>query len=166
MTNTFRIFGLMIFFTGSMLQAVDYDQLKVKSYKHWDLYLHENQCYLGRTFAQLKPNEGAQDFIAIQGEAREEFFKIGKEINAVLNTLFRPDKMNYAVLNNDSEKIQVHFVPRYSQPREFLDVLFTDLYWHQNDELYDRSFALDEAALFKIRDVLMGNLRLLDEELN
>jgi len=28
---------------------MDYEKLKIKSYKYWDLYLHENQCYLGRT---------------------------------------------------------------------------------------------------------------------
>ena len=27
--------------------------MKIKSYKHCDLYLHENQCHLDRTFVQL-----------------------------------------------------------------------------------------------------------------
>ncbi len=27
-------------------KTMDYEKLKIKSYKHWDLYLHENQCYL------------------------------------------------------------------------------------------------------------------------
>jgi hypothetical protein len=40
-------------------QPIDYEQLKIKSYTHWDLYLHENQCYLGRTFAMYKGAEYA-----------------------------------------------------------------------------------------------------------
>ena len=98
---------------------VDYEQLKIKSYKHWDLYLHENQCYLGRTFVQLKEAEGVDDFLAIDGDVRDEFFLIGQEMKAALNTLFHPDKMNYAALSNTSPVIHVHIIPRYKEPREF-----------------------------------------------
>ena len=28
-------------------KVMDYEKLKIKSFKYWDLYLHENQCYLG-----------------------------------------------------------------------------------------------------------------------
>lgn len=74
---------------------VDYDQLKIKTYKHWDVYLHENQCYLGRVFVQLKDNKGVEDFLDIDGEVREEFFLIGSKIKSALKILFQPDKMNY-----------------------------------------------------------------------
>src|SRR3989338_6843177 len=80
--------------------SMDYEQLKIKSYKHWDLYLHENQCYLGRVFVLLKNEEGAEDFLAIEGNARDEFFQIGADVKAALKTLFQPDKMNYAALSN------------------------------------------------------------------
>jgi diadenosine tetraphosphate (Ap4A) HIT family hydrolase len=72
---------------------VDYEQLKIKSYKHWDLYFHENQCYLGRTFVQLKEEEGIDDFLSIDGEVRHEFFSIGQSMKTALKTLFQPDKM-------------------------------------------------------------------------
>ena len=65
--------------------SMDYEQLKIKSYKHWDLYLHENQCYLGRTFVQLKDEEGVDDFLSIEGEVRDEFFLIGEEVKAAEN---------------------------------------------------------------------------------
>ena len=78
---------------------VDYEQLKIKSYKYWDLYLHENQCYLGRTFVQLKKEDGVDDFLSIEGEVRDEFFLIGEEVKASLKTLFQPNKMNYWRVN-------------------------------------------------------------------
>jgi diadenosine tetraphosphate (Ap4A) HIT family hydrolase len=133
---------------------VDYNQLKIKSYRHWDVYLHENQCYVGRTFILLKEDEGVEDFLAIQGEVREEFFFIGQEIKAALKALFKPDKMNYAALSNVSEKIHVHFVPRYKEAREFGRVIFHDQRWGKNYAPYDRSFVLEEAVLFQIRDAL------------
>ena len=70
---------------------MDYKKLKIKSYKHWDLYLHENQCYLGRTFVQLKEEDGVDDFLSIEGEVRDEFSLIGEEVKAALKTLFQPD---------------------------------------------------------------------------
>lgn len=64
--------------------SMDYEQLKIKSYKHWDLYLHENECYLGRTFVQLKDEEDVDDFLSIEGEVHDEFFLIREEVKAAL----------------------------------------------------------------------------------
>lgn len=138
---------------------MDYEQLKIKSYKHWDLYLHENQCYLGRVFILLREDDGVEDFLSIQGEIREEFFQIGEEIKTALKTLFQPDKMNYAALSNTSPKIHVHLVPRYKEIREFDGIVFKDTRWGKNYAPYDRSFQLEEEVLLKIRDALLGQLR-------
>lgn len=137
---------------------MDYEQLKIKSYQYWDLYLHENQCYLGRVFVQLKDEKGIEDFLDIQGEMREEFFLIGSKVKNVLKMLFKPDKMNYAALSNTSPVIHMHIVPRYKDTREFDGVIFKDARWGQNYAPYDRSFVFDEAMLFKIRDALQKQL--------
>lgn len=140
-------------------EKMDYEQLKIKSYKHWDVYLHENQCYLGRVFVLLKRDEGIEDFLAIEGEVREEFFQIGEDVKAALKALFQPDRMNYAALSNTSPKIHVHIVPRYEQPREFFDMVFQDARWGKNYAPYDQAFSLDEAALFNIRDAIKNKLK-------
>jgi diadenosine tetraphosphate (Ap4A) HIT family hydrolase len=137
---------------------MDYELLKIKSYKHWDVYLHENQCYLGRVFVLLKDEEGVEDFLAIEGEVRDEFFHIGAKVKKALHVLFKPDKMNYAALSNVSSKIHVHIVPRYKDERQFGDVIFYDKRWGQNYAPYDRSFTLQESVLFEIRDALKGEL--------
>lgn len=138
--------------------AVDYELLKIKSYKYWDLYLHENQCYLGRVFVLLKDENGVEDFLAIEGEARDEFFQIGADVKDALKTLFQPDKMNYAALSNTSPAIHVHIVPRYQGTRKFAGVIFKDTRWGSNYAPYDRSFELEESILFQIRDVLKESL--------
>jgi hypothetical protein len=66
---------------------MDYDQLRIKAYKYWDLYLHDNQCYLGRAFALLWEDAGVEDFLSIEGAIRDEFFSIGQDFKAVLKTL-------------------------------------------------------------------------------
>lgn len=135
---------------------MDYEQLKIKSYKHWEVYLHENQCYVGRVFILLKEegHENVEDFLAIDGEVREEFFQIGEEVKEALKILFKPDRMNYAALSNVSAKIHVHCVPRYKEGREFDGKTFNDTRWGKNYAPYDRTFVLAESTLFKIRDAL------------
>jgi len=139
-------------------KQMDYEKLKIKSYKYWDLYLHENQSYLGRVFVQLKDENGVQDFIDIQGAVREEFFFIGNQVKNSLKVLFKPDKMNYAALSNTSLVIHMHIIPRYKESREFEGVRFKDTRWGQNYAPYNRSFILEEATLFKIRDALKAHL--------
>jgi len=139
-------------------KIMDYEKLKLKSFKYWDLYLHENQCYLGRTFVQLKDESGVEDFLDIKGEVREEFFQIGENVKKSLKTLFKPDKMNYAALSNTSPVIHMHIIPRYKDAREFNGISFKDTRWGQNYAPYDRSFSINESILFKIRDDLKGQL--------
>jgi diadenosine tetraphosphate (Ap4A) HIT family hydrolase len=138
---------------------MDYDQLKIASYKYWDLFLHENQCYLGRVFIQLREDEGVEDFLAIQGTVREEFFLVGDGVKAALKNLFTPDKINYAALSNTSPKIHVHVVPRYREPRHFCGILFDDTRWGTNFAPYDRSFVIEKSVLFNIRDALKEQLK-------
>lgn len=137
---------------------MNYDLLKVKSYKYWDVYLHENQCYLGRVFILLKEDQGVEDFMAIEKETRDEFFFIGEQIKKALKELFKPDKMNYAALSNTSEKIHIHVVPRYKDSRKFEGIVFNDTRWGKNYAPYDRSFVIEESLLFKIRDAIKEKL--------
>ncbi|MCB1075084.1 MAG: HIT domain-containing protein [Simkania sp.] len=137
---------------------VDYNQLLIKSYKHWEIYLHENQCYIGRIFALLKDDEHVEDFLALDKEMRDEFFQVGQEVKSALKALFQPDKMNYAALSNHSPRIHVHIVPRYQKPREFQGKIFTDTRWGKNYAPYDRSFVIDEETLYNIRDALKAKM--------
>lgn len=120
--------------------------------------MHENQCYIGRVFILLKNDEGVEDFLAIDGEVREEFFQIGAKLKAALKKLFKPDKMNYAALSNTSEKIHIHCVPRYKEPREFNGKVFVDERWGKNYAPYDRSFILKEEELLAIKNCLKNEL--------
>ncbi len=168
MKSLLRIFGValltsvMIFVNAEQQDGenrVDYDQLKIKSYKYWDVYLHENQCYLGRVFLLLKEDAGVEDFLAIQGDVRDEFFQVGEDVKRALKALFHPDKMNYAALSNTSPKIHVHFVPRYGDVRTFSGMTFKDTRWGKNYAPYDKSFVLEMSILFSIRDVIKEQLK-------
>lgn len=138
---------------------IDYEQLKIKSYTYWDIYLHENQCYLGRVFVQLKDNTDIEDFLSISGEVRNEFFNVGENIKGSLRTLFKPDKMNYAALSNVSPVIHMHIVPRYKDPRTFEGIQFVDSRWGKNYAPYDQTFILELPALLKIKEAIRKELK-------
>ena len=106
----------------------------------------------------LRDERGVEDFLDVKGEVREEFFLIGQEVKSALKRLFKPDKMNYAALSNTSEKIHVHLVPRYKEPREFGGVVFHDTRWGKNYAPYDRGFVLEEGVLLKICGALKKEL--------
>jgi len=137
---------------------MDLENLKIKSYKYWDLYLSENQCYLGRVMLFLRKDEGVEDFLAIGKEEREEFFQIGARVKAALKTLFKPDRMNYAALSNVSPRIHVHLIPRYKEPREFGGHTFRDPRFGEHYAPYPRDYPLEEKILFSIRDAIKERL--------
>jgi diadenosine tetraphosphate (Ap4A) HIT family hydrolase len=128
--------------------------LRIKSYTYWQLHLHPSSSYLGRTYLLLKDNQLFEDFLSIEGVAREEFFDIGNSLKRALQLLFQPDKMNVAALSNTCEKIHVHFIPRYKESRHYHGREFKDLRWGKNYAPYDPDCKLEEAlTTYLIKDL-------------
>lgn len=136
---------------------INYENLKIKEYKLWTLYLNESQCYLGRVYL-VANREDAMDFIETTIKEREEFFSIAKDINLALKKLFEPDLMNYASLGNIFKHLHVHFIPRYKNERIFNGKKFKDLRWGQNYEPYDRGFKLQIEDLYMIKFAIFSNI--------
>lgn len=137
----------------------DFSALKVKDYTYWTLFLHENQCYLGRMYLLAKDAE-KKDFLEINTEEREEFFRIGAEIKKTLNHLFLPDKINYAALGNVFERLHVHFVPRYKTKRTFSGVEIIDQRWGKNYAPYDHDFDIEFAIINELKISIQHTLNL------
>jgi diadenosine tetraphosphate (Ap4A) HIT family hydrolase len=129
---------------------MSFEKLKIKEYKHWALFLNENQCYLGRVCLVAK-REDAVDLFETTVAEREEFFQAGEEICRTLQLAFQPDLMNYASLGNSFRHLHVHFIPRYSSERVFHNRKFVDTRWGKNYEPYDRNFKLSGEELEAIK---------------
>lgn len=125
---------------------MDTGRLLIKEYTHWKIYLHENQCYLGRAILWAKRKD-ALDFFDMAKEERDEYFEVGLELKKALQTLFNPDLYNYATLANVDPHLHTHVIPRYASSRKFLDVEFKDNRWGQNYAPYDKNFKLSEEKL-------------------
>jgi diadenosine tetraphosphate (Ap4A) HIT family hydrolase len=120
----------------------DYSIFRIKEFNRWELYLHENQCYLGRTFLLAK-DITALDFAEMSIGERNDFFAIATELKEILGELFSPDKFNYAALGNVFKRLHVHIIPRYKTPRVFEGITFIDHQWGKNYAPYDKSFLIN-----------------------
>lgn len=135
----------------------DFEQLKMKQFGNWSVYLHQSQCYLGRLYlAALREDD--VDLFDMTLEEREEFFDIGKKVKKALTELFNPDRLNYLNLQNEWRHLHIHVIPRYSTPRSFDSITFTDERWGKNYAPYNKDFKVPETTLFKLRDEMSKKL--------
>ena len=135
----------------------DYETLKIASYEHWTVYVHESQYFLGRCYIWSK-RPGLVDLTDTTTKEWDELKTIGQEIKGALTRTFSPDFFNWAALGNVSPQCHLHLIPRYASPRTFTGHTFTDRLWGANYASYDKSFVVDDPVLFAIRDAVTNAL--------
>ncbi|MBS0185972.1 MAG: HIT family protein [Proteobacteria bacterium] len=114
---------------------------KILEFENWILYLHPNQCYLGRTYLWAKRHD-AVDFVDMNSEEWKEFRKITPHIKQIIQKLFSPDMFNYASLGNIAPHLHVHIIPRYKNIHYFEGLAFNDKRWGKNYSPYNRKFSI------------------------
>lgn len=140
-----------------MNKPIDYEKLKVKEYKYWSIFLHKDQTNIGRTYLWCNRKD-IVDFLDMNNEEKEEFFKATKELKDVLTKLFKPDLFNYASLGNDTHHLHVHIIPRYASPREFQGITFEDKRWGHSYRT-NQEFKITNGVLFMIKDEIKKFLK-------
>ncbi len=134
----------------------DFSKNLVKSYNHWEIYVHENQGYLGRCVVWCK-REDALDLTDATPEEQAELFVVLHELRETSKKVFQPDWFNYAFLGNELKHLHGHFIPRYAQPKQFMDIVFEDTLYGHNYKT-DHNFKTSEKLLNHVRDSLKSVL--------
>ena len=122
----------------------------IKKFPLWTIYIHPNQCYLGRCFVAL--NRHKEDFFDITKEELDEYFIVVKKLRDSLSELFQPDLFNYAILQNNLNHVHLNFVPRYKEPRIVSGFEFADKRWGHNYSPYDKDYKISNELLLEIKD--------------
>jgi diadenosine tetraphosphate (Ap4A) HIT family hydrolase len=135
----------------------DHSKNLIKDYKFWTLNIHPNQCYLGRTYIWAKRDD-AVDLMDATSEELLELQLIGKELKSALDSLWKPDMVNYAALGNVTRHLHMHVIPRYRESRELESITFSDDRFGKNHVPYNREFKIPESTLLKIRDNIKKKL--------
>ncbi|MBI5345817.1 MAG: hypothetical protein HZB76_01555 [Chlamydiae bacterium] len=127
-----------------------FEKLKIKSFNFWELYLNENQCYLGRLCLFYK-SRNSIDLFDLDNEKLLELKEIMNLSKAALHKLFQPNKINYSCLCNVCHALHLHIVPRYKDLRWFNGVAFTDDNWGKNYAPYNKEFKVSDSLLEKLK---------------
>ncbi|MEK7659737.1 MAG: HIT domain-containing protein [Patescibacteria group bacterium] len=136
--------------------AEDVSKNLVKGYKYWDIYVHENQGYLGRCIVWCK-REDALDLADATIEEQTELFLVLYELREAAKKVFQPDWFNYSFLGNTMRHLHGHFIPRYAKPKIFMDIMFEDkLYGHHYKT--DHSFKTSVTLLTEVKEKLKSIL--------
>ncbi|PIV46261.1 hypothetical protein COW09_00355 [bacterium (Candidatus Moisslbacteria) CG12_big_fil_rev_8_21_14_0_65_36_11] len=135
----------------------NYSKFLIKEYKHWSVYAHENQGYLGRCVLWCK-RENALDLADATKEEQEELFVILKALQNASQACFNPDWLNYAFLGNETRHLHGHFIPRYAKPKEFMGITFEDKLCGHNYKT-DHGFVTPEELLQEIKSQLKEALK-------
>jgi len=106
---------------------MDYEQLKIKKFEQWDLYLHKNQFpYIGRCYAwAIRPE--ADKVSDMNTHEREELFTIViPSWEKAIKEIYGEIRPNIAILGNETPHLHAHLIPRFQTPRQFHGIEFTD----------------------------------------
>ncbi|MCF7831392.1 MAG: hypothetical protein K9M36_00710 [Candidatus Pacebacteria bacterium] len=136
--------------------AEDFSKNLVKEYSHWSIYVHDNQGYLGRCVIWCK-REDALDMVDATEDEQRELFLVLRDLQKASKDCFNPDWFNYAFLGNETRHLHGHFIPRYKEPKTFMDTTFEDKLWGHNYKT-DHSFIISDELLQAVRNKLKASL--------
>lgn len=128
----------------------------MKAYKYWEIYVHENQGYLGRCVVWCKRKD-ALDLADTAPEEQAELFSVLHDLREASKKIFQPDWFNYSFLGNELRHLHGHFIPRYEKPRTFLGTVFEDKLYGRNYKT-DHNFITLPEVLNEVRDKLKSVL--------
>lgn len=115
------------------MKTFGYPGSVVAEYDRWVVLLRPQQATLGALV--LVCREEVTAFSAISPGAFDEMGRIVREIEAALTSAFAYEKINYLMLMMVDPHVHFHVLPRYSAPREFAGVTFTDPGWPRVPDL-------------------------------
>lgn len=135
----------------------DYEANLLRQYENWNVYLHESQTYLGRTYIALARDGEIDPFTDTTLDEQAELRDIVGAIKTALERLYQPDLLNYANLRNTWRHCHWHIIPRYSKSRVVLGHTFEDPNWGRNYAPYPAT-ALSEEVYEKVKLDLASEL--------
>jgi len=133
-----------------LTMADDFLKNLVKGYKYWEIYVHENQGYLGRCVVWCKRDD-ALDLAGATPEEQAELFLVLRDLREAAKKVFQPDWFNYSFLGNETRHLHGHFIPRYAQPKRFMGIAFEDKLYGHNYKT-DHGFKTPPELLLAVRD--------------
>lgn len=117
-------------------------ETQIATYDHWSVLVRPKQCTLGALI--LVANGPETQFSTLPAQAFSEQRQVIKDIEQVLSSMFRYDKINYLMLMMVDPNVHYHVLPRYATPASFETWSLNDHGWPGQPDLSGGS---DDGAL-------------------
>jgi diadenosine tetraphosphate (Ap4A) HIT family hydrolase len=115
------------------IEKFGYPRSLIREYEHWLVLLRPAQVTLGSLVLAAKSS--AQAYSDLPPEAFTEQGRVVAHIERALRAFCAFEKINYLMLMMVDPEVHFHVIPRYSEPRAFDGVLFSDSGWPGQPEL-------------------------------
>lgn len=123
--------------------------------RHWTLILNENQATLGRVYFSLRRHE--TQITELTSDEQADLWNALSAAKSALDTLFKPDHINFLFHMNLVAHVHAHLYPRYNTPREFSGETFEDARFGRHYDPSEERILTPEiftALLTEIRNTL------------
>jgi len=125
----------------------------IASYTHWLVLARPQQPVLGAVV--LLCRDEARSFSQIGTDAFTELAHVTADLEAALQTAFRPDKLNYLMLMMVDPDVHFHVLPRYQSARHFAGRDHVDAFWPRPVDL-TQPVQADDALVAAVRGQLQA----------
>lgn len=130
------------------------EDLLIKNYRYWTLYLAECQFLIGWCHGIV--NRHIQHFEELHNNELAEFKEVVRDWKKMLNRTFEPNWFNIMQLGNMTPHLHFQMVPRYKNPRYFLSRKFEDEKWGRI--IQDKWVVEDKDFLMKLKEHLNSHI--------
>ena len=112
---------------NATIEKFGYPATLIKEYDHWLILLRPAQVTAGSLVLAAKSEATAYGDLSV--EAFEEQAKAVADIEAMLRSAFKFDKINYLMLMMVDQHVHFHVLPRYADDRSLADMTISDVAW-------------------------------------
>src|ERR1700722_19226165 len=110
-----------------------YPSSLVKDYTSWVLLIRSRQVTLGSLVLCVKGK--AQSFSQVMPQEYAELTKVTADLESALQSLWKPEKVNYLALMMVDPHVHFHVIPRYALPRRFDGFEYVDKGWPKHPDM-------------------------------
>ena len=139
---------------NATIEKFGYPENLLAEHEHWVVLLRPRQVTLGSLVLACK--ESATGFPLVSAVAWAELPKMTGELEQTLARSFEHEKINYLALMMVDKEVHFHVLPRYSGPRAFAGMTFTDDAWPKPPDITN-SMEMSDKQFASLREMLLKN---------
>lgn len=96
---------------------INFEQLRIADYTHWELCLHNPHYYLGSVYLWAN-RDGDIDLLETTDEEQVDFFDMATNVKRALIDRYQVDRFNYANLQNKDQPPTCAYTAEIALPED------------------------------------------------